>query len=231
MQSEDSVNIDSVLDRIVPVDANEVLASISPTLVDSSITNLENVYKRNRISCEGLFEEKKRKGWNGDSTQARCDFSHHWDITPRGGVLFISIWKKTLYGRLFTEIKEDPDMVSFFSRNMVEAICKVLGHTIKGGDWALITAPRRRHVERNFATLVSISIADALGIPFYEDALACKNRQRINAEFTMQKVPREHNIIVFDDIVTTGSTLGAIDRALSPYGKVLVYFTAINNKI
>ena len=53
----------------------------------------------------------------------------------------------------------------------------------------------------------------------------------MNAVFTLSQVPTEPNIIVFDDIVTTGSTLASIKQAFEKYNKNLLFFTGINNKL
>ena len=74
-------------------------------------------------------------------------------------------------------------------------------------------------------------MAAALGIPFYEDVAFCHSRQRMNAVFTLNVLPSEPNIIVFDDFVTTGQTLASMKRLLTNYGKNLVFFAAINNKL
>lgn len=178
-----------------------------------------------------VFEEKGRKAWNSEKVLARCDMNYVLKISPRCGVTFISIWKKTLYGRLLSEIKEDDNMVMFFAIHMDMAIRSVIGSNLSSGGYCLITAPRRRHVERNFATLVCVELAKLLDINFYEDIVHCTQRQRMNAKFSLSLVPREPNIIVFDDIVTTGSTLASIKQAFEGKEKNLIFFTGINNKL
>lgn len=178
-----------------------------------------------------VFEEKGRKAWNSDKVQARCDMNYVLKISPRCGVTFISIWKKTLYGRLLSEIKEDDDMVKVFAIHMNETIRNVIGSNLRSGGYCLITAPRRRHVERNFATLVCFELAKLLNINFYEDIMQCTQRRRMNATFSLSVVPEEPNIIVYDDIVTTGSTLASIKRAFGGREKNLIFFAGINNKL
>ena len=178
-----------------------------------------------------VFEEKGRKAWNSEKIQARCDMNYVLKISPRCGVTFISIWKKTLYGRLLSEIKEDEKMVNVFATNMAETIQDVIGDNLVSGGYCLITAPRRRHVERNFATLVCEAMAWILNIKFYKDVVHCKQKRRMNAKFSLSLVPVEPNIIVFDDIVTTGSTLASIKQAFEGKGKNLIFFTGINNKL
>jgi predicted amidophosphoribosyltransferase len=152
-------------------------------------------------------------------------------LTRRGGVFFISLWQKSIFGRTLTEIKADDDMVQFFADNTAELIRQIVGDYLPIGSWAICTAPKRRHLTKNFATRISEEIARQLGIPFYEDVAFCKNKQRINAEYTLNILPQEPNIIVFDDFVTTGSTLGSMYRLLSQYDKNILFFTGINNKL
>lgn len=219
---EDSKDINSILS-----DIKEVEGDAMGVLADSFNDSKTNVSELS----QSIFADKKRLAWKEKTDLARCDMHHVWKITPRGGVLFVSIWKKTLYGKLLTEIKEDDKMIPVFADGISNAIRRVIGNALDIGGWALITAPRRRHLERNFATLVCIRIAEMLHIPFHEDILICHSRQRVNAVFELLKVPEENNLIVVDDIVTTGSTLGAVARAFEPYSKNLVFFCGINNKL
>lgn len=181
-------------------------------------------------SVRDIFAERQRKAWD-KSTEARCDFSYKLRLTRRSDVNFISIWQKTLYGRTLTDIKSDPDMVPFFVENITPVVRETLGTSLADGGWCIVTSPKRRHKIKNFATLISERMAAALGIPFYEDVAFCHSRQRMNAVFTLNVLPKEPNIIVFDDFVTTGQTLAAMKRLLSNYGKNLVFFAAINNKL
>ena len=71
-----------------------------------------------------------------------------------------------------------------------------------------------------------------LDIPFYEDIAECHSKHRVGAVFTFgAKPPKESNIIVFDDFVTTGATMISMRELLNPLGKNLVFFTGINNKL
>ena len=177
-----------------------------------------------------LFAEKKRKGWD-KTVEARCDFSRHPGMVRRSGLFFLSLWRKTLFGRTLTDIKGDDSMVDFFADNLSALIADVLGQQLSKGDWCIITTPKRRHLVKNFATRISEAIASRLGIPFYEDVCSCRTKQRVNAVFTVNCVPKEQNVIVFDDFVTTGQTLQAMLRALEPYQKNLFNVVGINNKL
>ncbi len=80
-----------------------------------------------------LFEEKKRKAWKElDVAEARCDFApNRMRITNR---------------------------VGFFADNITPLIRSVLGSFLSPDDFAVVTTPKRRHKERNFATLIAIAV-------------------------------------------------------------------------
>lgn len=182
-----------------------------------------------------LFSEKKRAAWKDvQQAEARCDFApNKVRISFRNPAFgIISLWKKSVYGRTLTDIKADPDMVEFFATNVAKLVGQILGCSLANGDWCIVTSPKRRHKERNFASLISARLGSLLGIPFYEDIAECHSKHRVGAVFTFGKQPpSEHNIIVFDDFVTTGATMISMKNLLEPLGKNLVFFTGINNKL
>lgn len=185
--------------------------------------------------AKDLFAEKKRAAWKDvQQAEARCDFAPNKVRisyrNPQFGI--ISLWKKSLYGRTLTDIKSDPDMIEKFAEGMNTLIRQILGHSLANGDWCLVTSPKRRHKVRNFASLISARLASLLGIPFYEDVAECHSKHRVGAVFTFgAEPPKESNIIVFDDFVTTGATMISMRELLNPLGKNLVFFTGINNKL
>lgn len=198
------------LDDVKPIDVDPALGEISP--------------KRD------IFAVENRKSWD-KSAEARCNFDFRPRITPRVGLWFISLWQKSLMGRTLTDIKSDPAEIPHFAEAVSDFLASVLGHSLASGHWCLCTTPKRRHKERNFATLICIDIHERLNIPFYEDVAFCHSRQRINAVFTLNRLPEEPNVIVFDDFVTTGSTLKGMRDLLLPYNKTLLFIAGINNSL
>lgn len=182
-----------------------------------------------------LFAEKKRAAWKDvQQAEARCDFAPNKVRisyrNPSFGI--ISLWKKSLYGRTLTDIKSDDAMVGKFAEGMNTLIRQILGHSLASGDWCIVTSPKRRHKTRNFASLIAAQLGSLLGIPFYEDVAECHSKHRVGAVFTFgAEPPKERNIIVFDDFVTTGATMISMKNLLEPLGYNLVFFTGINNKI
>ena len=205
-----------------------LLSEIEVPDIGSAQLALQDIQEKSRDV--DLFAEQKRKGWD-KSVEARCDFTPRPRLTRRSGLFFLSYWQKSVYGRTLTEIKADDSMVPFFASTMKSFISEVIGPDLSKGSWCIITTPKRRHLVKNFATRISEQIAALLGIPFYEDVCSCRTKQRVGAIFDVNIVPKEQNIICFDDFVTTGQTLQAMKRALEPFNKNLLFFSGINNKL
>ena len=177
-----------------------------------------------------IFALEQRKSWD-KSVEARCDFTYKLRLTRRASTNFITIWQKSVFGKTLTEIKSDDGMIPYFVESLAPVIRECIGYHICDGSWAIVTTPMRRHKDRNFATLVSEGLAKELGIPFYFDCAHCRSKQRVGAVFDPNNLPHEPNVIVFDDFVTTGSTLLAMKNLLQEYGKNPVFFAGINNKL
>ena len=185
--------------------------------------------------AKDLFAPKERAAWKDvQQDEARCDFAPNKVRisyrNPQFGI--ISLWKKSVYGRTLTDVKADPEMVKLFAANVAKLVGQILGNSLARGDWAIVTSPKRRHKERNFASLISARLGSLLGIPFYEDVAECHSKHRVGAVFTFgAEPPKERNIIVFDDFVTSGATMISMRELFLPLGKNLVFFTGINNKL
>ena len=98
-------------------------------------------------------------------------------------------------------------------------------------DFAIVTTPKRRHKQRNFASLISADIAAALSLPFFEDCAFAPSKHRVGTVFTANNIPTQRNVIVFDDFVTTGQTLASMKALLRSLGKNTIFFAGINNKL
>lgn len=217
-------------DERTAIDMKGILSELTfPKVGDGSLV-VSTGDKQSRAQPKDLFAVNKRKSWD-KTVEARCDFTYKLSLTRRADVDFISIWKKSVYGRTLTDIKGDPDMVTFFAENITPVISETLGYHLTDGSWAVCTSPKRRHKEKNFATLICEKIAASLGIPFYEDVALCHSKQRVNAVFELNNLPKESNIIVFDDFVTTGMTLAGMKKLLTKFKKNVVFYTCINNKL
>lgn len=192
-----------------------------PEMVDISLPDKKD---------KDLFAEKKHASWD-KSVEARCDFSYELRLTRRASICFISIWKKTIFGKTLTEIKSDDNEIDHFAEGITKLIKEIIGEHISLGDWALVTTPMRRHKTHNFASLITEQVADNLRVPFYFDCAHCHSRHRVGAVFSANNIPKERNVIVIDDFVTTGSTLKSMYELLKQYDKNIMFFAGINNKL
>lgn len=179
-----------------------------------------------------LFAEHKRVAWHAErSDLARCDLSEeHCHMFPKVGLRVMAVWRRSVKGPTLAEIKEDDEKIPIFANRVSSLIRSVLGDNLGAGGFAIVTTPRRRHKERNFACLVAERIASILGIPYRPDVAIAHTKQRIGVDFEAGAIPRETNLIVFDDFVTTGSTLGAMYRLLAPMGKNCMFFVGVDNQ-
>ena len=217
-------------DERTSIDMKGTLSELTFPEVGEGSLVVDITTKQSKAIQKDLFAVNKRKSWD-KTVEARCDFTYKLSLTRRSDVDFIAIWKKSVYGRTLTDIKGNPDMVTFFAENITPVISETLGYHLADGSWAICTSPKRRHKEKNFATLISERIAASLGIPFYEDVALCHSKQRVNAVFELNNLPKENNIIVFDDFVTTGMTLAGMKKLLFSLGKNVVFYSCINNKL
>lgn len=217
--------IEELLNEIhSPEDIGSITSEIVvPEMPDFSLSE-------NAPAGKDIFSVKSRKAWD-KSEEARCDFQYHLRLTRRASTNFITIWQKSVFGRTLTDIKSDDSMVPFFIENLVPVIHEMIGFHLDNGSWALVTTPMRRHKERNFASRIAEGLAAELGIPFYFDCAHCRSKQRIGAVFDANNIPREGNVIVFDDFVTTGSTLQSMKNLLLKEGKNPIFICGINNKL
>lgn len=200
-------------------------------VADLTLPDVSDVSKNIR-SQKDLFEVHVKKKWHALSTmEARCDLKRRVRLQKRG-VFFTSVWQKSLFGRTLTELKEDRDMPRVFADELVPVIKEIIGDRPDVKAYAVICAPRRRHMDWNFGHATAKLIADGLGLEFFPDCCTAKNRQRVNAEFSPNNVPQHANLIVYDDIVTSGQTFSSMRRLFNDrLNKNCIFFANINNKM
>lgn len=172
---------------------------------------------------------KRRKSWA--HTEKRCGLKRKIKQHFYGEFIFTSFYETGKDGKPITEIKEDRDNVPLFGDNLCDYLERTLGANIKSGNWCILTTPRRRHksAEFHFATEICKYAAKQLEIPFYEDAFSANNRNRIIPDFKMELKPVETNVIVYDDILTTGKTISTVRQMLIDAEYVTLCVTGIHN--
>lgn len=165
---------------------------------------------------------KKRSSWGKakDYKEPCCDLSDHLQLHKRDCFYYICSYHNTPTGIPISEVKTEPN-VELFARK-AEEIVRGMVQLRDTKDWCIITTPKRRHKEKNFASMVATQLAKFLGIPFYDDTMEAKGRDRINPDFTLVKDIPESNVILYDDILTTGSTIRACVHLLTTKNVVCV---------
>jgi hypothetical protein len=178
------------------------------------------------------LETDKKRTFPIHGAEHVSDLSDALKVHRRGEFAYVSFWENTETGWKLSDIKSDPKSIETFSTKCVEMFPAMLGYNLSGGDWALLTTPRRRHKDGlHFATEICKKVSEILKIPFYEDVIVSRTKNRLKPEFTVVKDIKESNLICFDDIVTTGMTLKATHDVLAKrtMRKNVVFFAGISN--
>ena len=182
------------------------------------------------VDCnkKDIFAEHRQQSWKRNKL-IRCDFKPHIHAVCRDTVWCMALWNISRQGRLLEEIKADGKEAVRFAETMAVLIRQWLGALDKE-MWAVVTTPRRRHKEKNFATMVSEYLADIIDISFFPDVAVAKNKQRINPEFSLEYLPEQKNLLLVDDIITTGSTVKAMCNLLRSQNKTVLCIVGIDNR-
>lgn len=168
---------------------------------------------------------KKRGKW--EKQKVRCDLKDKLGLKRCNDAIYHSLFRTGKNGIPLEDIKVEEN-VQMFAQTAAEFILSVLGPNLR--DWCILTTPRRRHKEGfHFATEVSRWISSELSIPFYEEAFESENRERLSPIFNMLKEPKEHNVIIYDDVLTTGYTLQEVERILREEGHTTFPVISIDN--
>ena len=171
---------------------------------------------------------KRRKSWA--VTEKRCNLKKKIKQHSHSGIMYTTFYEVGKEGKPIEEIKADQGNVEPFADNLCDYLLETLGENIVKGGWCLVTTPRRRHKKGfHFSTEICRNAAEKLGIPFYIDAFSAENRNRIEPDFKMEKKPGEKNVIIYDDIVTTGQTIRTVRQMLIDAGYVTLLVIGIKN--
>jgi len=137
----------------------------------------------------------------------KCDFTEALRMHVKHDFLFYSLYKRSKEGVDFDTIKQSEE----HARVMAASACSLIDRLfLSMEDWCIVTTPRRRHFEGfHLSEFVSGLISETKHIPFYKGAVQCITKDRLNPEFFLLREIPERNVIIFDDIITTGTTLTA----------------------
>ena len=155
------------------------------------------------------------------------------NITSRekSGKRYISLHAVTKEGKTLEEIKNDKTCERQLAEELVTFIRQSLSGNLSESGWAMITTGRRRHRDGyHFATEICRKAAMELRIPFYEGAIECGNSDRLKPELKIVNPPKEKNLILFDDVITTGNTMVKTIELLAAEGYTVMPIIGIRNQ-
>lgn len=177
----------------------------------------------------GEEAEEKGKAWS--TRDARCDMKLNITARIKNGRWYTALYAVSKEGQTLEEIKNDKKREKQVAGDLVDYIRKAMGRNLAANGWAMITTGRRRHREGyHFATEICRKAAKQLGIPFYEEAISCGNANRLKPKLTIQRRPEEKNLILFDDIITTGTTVNRTAELLEGEGYTVITIIGIRNQ-
>ncbi len=174
------------------------------------------------------MQKEKRAGWHKakTATDALCDMKPTTALHIHGGFATVTMYRRTNEGFPLDVIKGDETNVGIIG-NQAATVLRQFLCLQSPADWCIVTTPKRRHKTHNFAALIAANIARRLGVTYVDDAIEARTRQRVNATFNLVAALPQKNVILFDDIVTTFSTITASRAVLT--GKNVFCLVAINN--
>ena len=177
---------------------------------------------------EPVEGHESRRQWN--HIEKRCGLAPKYQIHSKCGFFVTTLFAVSDEGRTLEDIKADPTLAQPFADTACDYLLQCVGGNLAGGGWCLCTTPRRRHSKGfHFASAVCEAIAAKLGVPFYADAFEAHNRRRLNPDFSLEHDPAEHNVILYDDIITTGMTLKVCRNLLLGKGHTVLPLVSIKN--
>lgn len=205
------------------------LADYNIGMLDFEIDGLEEV-EIEFDQAEAPEEKKeKHKAWN--TRGVKCDMKLNLAARIKNGHRYVSLYAVSKEGLTLEEIKNDRKCERKMTAELVSQIRESLGDNLAGTGWAMITTGRRRHREGyHFATEVTRNAAEQLRVPFYEGMITCGNANRLKPDLKINTEPAEKNLILFDDIITTGTTMVKTVELLQAHGYTVMTIIGIRNQ-
>lgn len=173
--------------------------------------------------------EEKGKPWK--TRGMKCDMKPCIAARVKNGHRYVSLYAASKEGQTLEEIKNSKKCERKIAEELIAQIREQLGKNLAKNGWAMITTGRRRHREGyHFATEVTRRASEALGLRFYEGAIECGNADRLKPALEIRKEPEERNLILFDDVITTGTTMTKTVELLEEHGYTVLVIIGIRNQ-
>jgi hypoxanthine phosphoribosyltransferase len=156
---------------------------------------------------------------------SRFDLKEAFKINRIKDFNYFTFFNKSADGYALEDIKTE-EFIPTFVNEFILHIRGILSGELSG--WAILTTPKRSSKkEFHFMTEVSKEVSKELKISFYEDRIITRNMSRLEPKFSLSETIKETNIILLDDVITTGKTIEASKALLK--NKNILCFVAIKN--
>ena len=176
-------------------------------------------------------ESEKEKGKKWTTRGVRCNMEPQIAIREKNGHRYISGFASSKDGMTLEEIKNSRKCEKQMAEAVAGLLKQLMGGNMAGTGWAIVTTGRRRHREGyHFATAVCKALAKKTGLRFYEGVIECGNSDRLKPELTITAWPEEKNLVLFDDIITTGTTMSRTADLLQDAGYTVMAIIGIRNQ-
>ncbi len=142
-------------------------------------------------------------------------------------VVFYKTTKKLADSETLENIKKDKNTIDILLPPVANYINDIFNNK---KNVCILTTPSRSHAAKNgfhYSTLMCEYLSNICNIEFINDAITAKNKGKLAPIFTLEKEINYDNIILIDDIVTTGITLKTCNDLLAD--KNVFIFVLINN--
>ena len=213
LKNSTPINISQMQNQPKPNNSGPITNNVTNSVSNQNTPDFQKMLDRN-LELTRKEKAKRNSGWlkNNRYNEQLCDLNERIAIHRRNFGIYASSFKTSDKGIRLSEIKKEENIL-LFAMEAAKLIKGLFRFNITK-DWCIITTPRRRHKSWHFATMVCKKVSEIVGVPFYEDVLYAPNRDRLNPKFELLKDIKEKNIIIYDDIITTGKT---IESTVKPF--------------
>lgn len=167
---------------------------------------------------------KSAWGQGKEHIEPMCDLVEKISLVRRNDRYYIHSFKTGKEGTPLGECKIKAN-VDMFAESAATIMREFIGGELS--EWSLVCAPKRRHPVWNFGEEVCKAIAAKVGCKFVANMFTVGNKSRLDPAIVRLKPVPKGNVVLYDDILTTGMTMKVMEEHLK--GCNLIRIIGISN--